>query len=89
VPSSARASDGLLEQYPHPLEILRSVHVLTRPLGGVADDDNEIVLERAQLLELLALLERARRKSSQAAQCADAVRIESDVTAGAGEASLA
>ena len=86
--STRAASEGSLKKGSHPLQIPGGIHIRAGPLGGDADSHIETILERAQLLELLAQLKRTWRKCSQALQRANPIGIHPDVLECAGKAAL-
>ena len=60
-------------------EIRGRVHIGQRPLDGERHADLHAVLERAQLFELLDLLEPSGRQTREPAQRRHAIRVDADV----------
>ena len=66
---------------PHALEVSECVHVRPGALERLLDMDPQTMFERAQLLELLAMLERPVRQLGESQQRGDTIRVDTAMTA--------
>src|SRR6516165_801462 len=86
--SLARSRRRCSEQRPDMFEICERVHIRAGHLERIRDRDRHGVFERAQLLELLALLEAAARQLRKAQERRNAVGIKAAMTPRAAEVRL-
>src|SRR5437660_826230 len=70
-------------------EICERIHVGTGRLDGLGDMERQAVLERTQLLEVLAQLERPGGELRELEQRTDAIGVDADVPPRTAEAALA